>query len=130
MASLMKTSTPPTSYDVFISFKFGTAMKEAKILRCALCDAGVSAFICEAEVGTDIKTLVVRTITSAKLVVVLGTADYGMPGTVKFSTKEELDFIESEDKPYFLIKMCESFLDDVTRFTFRKAVAYRPWTLG
>ena len=48
-------------------------------------------------------------------------------GTVNFSTKEEMEFILSEKKPYFLVKMCRAFKVARTRFNFSEEVACELW---
>ena len=48
-------------------------------------------------------------------------------GTVNFSTKEEMEFILSEKKPYFLVKMCTAFKVARTRFNFNEEVACELW---
>mmetsp|Transcript_3286 Transcript_3286/g.6423 ORF Transcript_3286/g.6423 Transcript_3286/m.6423 type:complete len:90 (+) Transcript_3286:89-358(+) len=64
------------------------------------------------------------------MIIIMGTEDYGCPGTVNFSTKEELVFILQEKKPFFLIKMCERFEDSKTRFQLPDDTSYVPWTPG
>ena len=116
-------------HEIFISFRFGRAMTEARALQSELLDAGVNAFICDQEVGGNICELVVHKLNEAKLVVVLGTADYGVPGTVKFSTREEMQTFRENGKDVFLIKMCKLFEDIVTRHYFQN-LAYSTWRIG
>mmetsp|Transcript_42245 Transcript_42245/g.108783 ORF Transcript_42245/g.108783 Transcript_42245/m.108783 type:complete len:478 (-) Transcript_42245:502-1935(-) len=119
-----------TEESVFISLRFGEAMEEAKILKRELQSRGHDAYICEVAPGEDIQRVVIRRLDAAKMVIILGTRTYGMEGTVKFSTKEELDFIRNEDKPFFLIKMCDRFDDPETRFKLTSAVSYIQWDKG
>ena len=116
-------------HEIFISFRFGTAMTEARALQSELLDAGVNAFICDQEVGGNICELVVHKLNEAKLIVVLGTGDYGVPGTVKFSTREEMQNFMESGKDVFLIKMCQIFVDEITQHYFQN-LAYHQWGLG
>ena len=113
-------------HEIFLSLRFGEAMAEAKALRQAIASCGKSAFICEVAAGEDIKTAVIQKLVQARLVVVLGTATYGV-GTVNFSTKEEMEFFLSEKIPFVLIKMCEDFEEPRTRFNFGPSVSYIEW---
>ena len=116
-------------HEIFLSLRFGEAMAEAKALRQAIASCGKSAFICEVAAGEDIKTAVIQKLVQARLVVVLGTATYGV-GTVNFSTKEEMEFFLSEKIPFVLIKMCEDFEEPRTRFNFGPSVSYIEWLPG
>jgi hypothetical protein len=52
------------------------------------------------------------------MVAIFGTEDYGMPENAKFSTKEELELIKEEGIPFYMIRMCDQFLDDATSIQF------------
>jgi hypothetical protein len=60
----------------------------------------------------------------------MGTKTYGMNTGAGFSTFEELEYIYDEEKPFFLIKMCDKFDVDLTRFLLRKSVSYLQWLPG
>mmetsp|Transcript_28717 Transcript_28717/g.73427 ORF Transcript_28717/g.73427 Transcript_28717/m.73427 type:complete len:84 (-) Transcript_28717:179-430(-) len=64
------------------------------------------------------------------MVIIMGTETYGSEGTVKFSTKEELRFIMEEEKPFFLVKMCDRFKDAGTRFKLTASKSYIMWKKG
>jgi hypothetical protein len=116
--------------DVFISFRFGEAMKEAKLLRSKLTALGLNVFICEVEPGGNIMEEVSSNLDACTMALVLGTETYGQKGSVSYSTKEEMAFIMGEHKPYFLVKMCERFAGPQTRLTFNQNISYELWLKG
>jgi len=116
--------------DIFLSFRFGEAMDEARELRNALRARGLYAYICEIPPGKDIVEAIVKKLSSARLVVILGTQTYGCKGSVYFSTREELKFVIEEEKPIFLIKMCNRFQDEMTRFQLPDSMSFAWWTKG
>ena len=79
--------------------------------------------------GKDIAEEVAKKIDEAKLVLIFGCESYGI-GTVSYSTKQELEFVLSEKKPYFLIKMCDRFKEARTRFVFHEGISYCMWKHG
>jgi len=119
-----------TEDSVFISLRFGEAMEEAKQLKAALQREGHDAYICEVAPGDDIEEVVIKRLDAAKMVIIMGTETYGSEGTVKFSTKEELRFIMEEEKPFFLVKMCDRFKDAGTRFKLTASKSYIMWKKG
>mmetsp|Transcript_28719 Transcript_28719/g.73429 ORF Transcript_28719/g.73429 Transcript_28719/m.73429 type:complete len:196 (-) Transcript_28719:114-701(-) len=119
-----------TEESVFISLRFGEAMEEAIQLKAALQKEGHDAYLCEVAPGANIKEVVVQRLAAAKLVVIMGTKTYGAPGTVNFSTKQELEYILDQEKPFFLIKMCDNFEDEMTKFNLPKSTSYVPWEKG
>jgi hypothetical protein len=119
-----------TTYPLFISLRFGEAMKEATILKAALEAQGVPTFLCDVPDGDDIAKTVIRALAGCKMVVILGTATYGRDTGVGFSTFEELRFIYDEKKDIFLVKMCGRFEEVQTRFWIPKATMHFPWQPG
>lgn len=117
---------------IFFSLRFNPSgpEKEAKLLKDALAVHGVNAVIIDTENGRDIRDEVFYTIANAKMFVVFGTADYGVPGKCDFSTKEEFRFAIEEKIPIFLIKMCPSFNDAVVRAKLPASMKQADWTIG
>ena len=118
--------------DIFFSLRFNATgpMKEANLLQAELAKFNVNAAIINVESGKSIEKEVIRTLDQSKLAVLFATSDYGVEGTVNFSTHEELAFILQEKKPFFLIKMCDRYDDPVTRFRLPGAIAYVDWRIG
>lgn len=117
-------------YDVFISLRFSEAEQEAKMLQQALNNRGKKTFICDVGPGGNLIDSIIEALTESKLTIIMGTKTYGQQGTTKFSSKQELSFIMQEDKPFYLIKMCERFEDAKTRFYLNEDVSYQLWEPG
>lgn len=113
--------------DIFCSLRFAEALTQAKQIQKILRDEhNLNAVIVSTPQGEDIAAQVATLLDAARMVLIFGTETYGK-GTVNFSTKEELQFVMDEKKPFFLIKMCERFAEPRTRLVLSKAVAYFPW---
>jgi hypothetical protein len=116
-----------TVVDMFCSLRFIEADAQAREVQKILREKhNLNAVIVCTPQGEDIAAQVATLLDAAKMVIIFGTETYGK-GTVNFSTKEELQFIMDEKKPFFLIKMCERFAESRTRLVLSKAVAYFPW---
>jgi WD40 repeat protein len=118
------------SYQLFISLRFAEAGNEANLLKNALEAKGISTFLCAVEPGGDICTEIVNALHDCQLAIILGTKTYGKDTGVGYSTFEELRFIINERKPFFLVKMCDRFEEQETRFRLDSSVAYFQWTPG
>jgi hypothetical protein len=113
---------------VFISFRFCEDGDNAvPQLEEALHDAGISAFVCDPQVGDNIAAAVACAVDACELFVVLGTVGYGTQGESRFSTREELDFAVSHNKPIFLIKRCDVFDDPVARRYLPDSMLHQEW---
>ena len=113
--------------DIFISLRFGEALRQAQMLKAALEEAGLSCFLCSVTEGDSIVSAVAENLVDAKLVVVLGTATYGQKTASSYSTYQEMAYFMEEKKPFFLIKMCDQFEEKMTRFFFNTTVSYYSW---
>jgi hypothetical protein len=117
--------------DIFCSLRFVEASKEAHLIQDALKEYKINAVIIDdVENGDDICGQVAELLDAAKMVIIFGTETYGKGTEASFSTKEELQFIMAEKKPFFLLKMCERFLESRTRFHLPNSIAYMKWTPG
>jgi hypothetical protein len=117
--------------DMFCSLRFGEAMDQARSVQEALKnDFGLNAVIIGTEVGNDIFDEIVAKISAAKMVIIFGSETYGRGTAACFSTKQELQFVQDENKPFFLIKMCERFAETRTRMTLNNSVMYELWMPG
>lgn len=112
---------------VFISLRFGEGMVEGQALQAQLALRGVAAFLCDVPAGEDIGHHVVDALSSCKLAVILGTATFGSKSECNFSTYEELRYIINEKKPFFLVKMCDTFTQQETRFHLPSQVSHFAW---
>lgn len=123
---------PSGDIDVFFSLKFNAngPMREANALKAELQKFNIKAVIINVESGLSIKDEVIESLDKCKMAVLFATADYGEKGTVDFSTKEELEFIKAENKPFFLIKMCEKYDSPITRFSLPPSISYIYWRVG
>ena len=130
----IKSITPSESLgdnvDIFCSLRFGNSMAEAKLVQQRLRDEHkLNAVIINVPEGEDIADQVAKKLDEAKLVLIFGCETYGV-GTVSFSTKEELQFVLSEKKPFFLIKMCDRFKEARTRMALHEGIMYTAWKHG
>ncbi|EGD79779.1 hypothetical protein PTSG_10764 [Salpingoeca rosetta] len=116
---------PP--HRVFISLRFSEAMEESEALKKALDKRGVPTFLCAVSSGDSIADAVIEAIDECELVVIMGTHTYGEKTDSKFSSREELEFIINDEKPFFLVKMCDRFKHAKTRFWLPPTIAYHPW---
>jgi hypothetical protein len=115
------------SCQIFISVRFAEAGIEANALKSALDARGISTFLCAVHPGGDIRGEIVNALSSSQLAIVMGTKSYGENTGAGFCTYEELEFIYDEKKPFFLVKMCDKFDVNLTRFLVRKSVSYLEW---
>lgn len=115
------------SPDIFISLRFGEALPAGQALKIELQSRGLSVFLCSVQAGGDLIDEIVDNIVRSRLVVILGTKTYGKNTGVGFCTADELKFIISEDKPIFLVKMCERFEVNLARFRLGSHVMFHNW---
>lgn len=115
---------------IFLSLRFGEAMKEAEQLKQELERNGVSTFLCSVKPGGSIPVEIATNIRDAELVVILGTRTYGVNTGAGFSTFEELQYIKTKNKPFYLIKMCDCFEDALADFFLSNAIMYFKWMPG
>jgi hypothetical protein len=109
-----------TNVDIFCSLKFSEAQEQAQQLVVQLKKSGLNAVIIDGnlmeENPEDMSEQVADLLDASKMVIIFGTESYGKATASTFSTKEELQFVMAEKKPFYLIKMCERFQDSRTRF--------------
>jgi hypothetical protein len=114
--------------DVFISLRYCEALDQATLIKTALAEHHINAVIIDAENGEDIDKKIVSSIDKAKLCILMGSKQYGLETNSTFNTKQELQYILSEKKPYFIIKMCDRYELSTTRLKLNDAILYYPWT--
>ena len=120
-------------WDAFVSFRHAEAKAEAKLIRGALEEHGISCFVSgEAAVGENIAERITKNLGGAKMVVFMGTRTYGTK-TTAFSTWEEMQYAQAKKKFIFPIKMLqpdEAFDVDATGFFFDSGVKFASWQPG
>ncbi len=125
----MSTKATTTSYQIFISYRLVESANEAKVLKSALEAYGISTYLCNVSPGDDIEDDIIDALENCQLAIIMGSLTYGQKTSSKFSTFEELQFIRNE-KPYFLIKMCDKFELGKTRFKIPESISYVQWPPG
>jgi hypothetical protein len=80
--------------------------------------------------SANLAAIIAAALDACELFVVLGTKDYGMPGHSRFSTREELEFAVSHNKPIFLVKRCDEFADPLTQMYLPASMYYQEWPPG
>ena len=116
---------PPS---IFISLRFGEALEQGRLLQAALAGRGLDVYLCSVLPGINIAVDVSRNLVNSKLVVILGTATYGLQTASSYSTHTELLYVMENRKPFFLVKMCDDFRVPETHFYLNSTVAYYQWT--
>ena len=120
----------PPRRRIFISFRYGEAIAEARLLKVALEAHGVDVCIIDNPPGMSILANIADAMDRADLVVIMGSATYGRKTASPFSTHQELRFVMDEPKPFLLVKMCDRFREVETRFLLPSTMACTPWTPG
>lgn len=102
---------------IFCSLRFDSnTLSVARPVRDALVLRGIPTVIVEKLPGQDVAAAVATGLNWCKLVLIFGTHHYGAPGSVPFSTREEMSFVKTQHIPFYLIKMCDQFDDDLTKW--------------
>jgi sugar phosphate isomerase/epimerase len=112
---------------VFISVKLNQDDGAAAQLKKALEDAGVTVYLCNPRAGDNLDAEIAAALDACELFVVLGTEHYGVQGDSPFSTRQELQFAISHNKPIFLIKRWDEFADPLTRLYLPAGMFHKLW---
>jgi hypothetical protein len=126
-AAVGPSSATSAASPIFISLRYAEAEPEARALQVVLRNRGVEAFVCDELPGCELQQTVIDALYGCKLVVILGTQTYGRKTASTFSTYEELRAVKAERMPFFLLKMCDEFSENSTRFALPNTIAYYPW---
>ena len=113
--------------DIFISLRFNEARPAGNALQAALEAKNMSVFLCDVAPGENLASAVVNALTHCKLAVIFGTETYGQETASSFSTFQELRYIVDKKKPFFLLKMCDAFVEARTDFHLPSTISYYPW---
>ena len=77
-------------------------------LKARLAERGLKVFLCDEAPGVNLKRTIFSAFSAADLAIIAASATYGRQTTSGFSTYEEMNFLQTEKKPYFLLKMTPS----------------------
>lgn len=100
---------------------------------------GVTCYVCSVGNGGDIQSDIYKNYDESDVSLIHGTETYGRDTmkSVGISTCHEMNLIVQDKrdvgKPFFLMKMCDRYLESCTRATFHDAIAYedcRGWKEG
>lgn len=127
------TTTPSSSaasfyHRIFLSLRFTEAKQEATLIKAILENYyGIPTFLCDIPEGEDISDAIINAISKCELVVIFGTSTYGRKTDSSCSTYQELRYIMDKKKPYFLVKMCDEFLESYADFHLTSSISYYIW---
>ncbi len=109
---------------IFCSLRFNNPvlMAQAEEIQTLLSAHDIEATIIKVLSGGNILAKIVDSLSTCRMALIFGTEDYGEEGTVKFSTRGELEFIQDNNIPFFLLKMCDNFRDPTTSACQRRSV--------
>jgi len=109
---------------IFVSVRFRDPVKgQALEAKSLLEPKGIPTFVVKVDAGGDIKEEVVSKLSSCRMVLIMGSADYGVPGTTSYGTDNEIEFIIDNKIKYFFVKMCDEFQSSRTRFNLPRTIS-------
>ena len=115
--------------EVFISFRFDEAEREAYELHAQLRMLGVNAFVSiDLPGGVDLQEAIAEAMFDAKVHVMLGTETYGIKTNELYSTRQEMNYALTKGNP-FLVRMCDEYKVAATSLAFEGRL-YQPWKPG
>jgi len=120
--------------DVFISFRFAEAHREALRLKAALEALGLVVFLSDVSPGGDLQDVIADALASCKLAIILATKTYGAKTNGLFDTSAEMNFIvDNGRKPFYLVRMIpfgEDWAESRTTMAFPSSVMQKLWLAG
>jgi hypothetical protein len=102
-------------------------VEEAKALEYALKQHRRSVFRCSAEPDAGMAATVLSALSQAKLVVILGTLNYGEETGSGCSSHQQLRCVIEHKKAFLLIKMCDGFAHPQTALWLPDTVEHYIW---
>lgn len=122
----------PKPVDILLSLRFNATgpKKEAEQVKRILVERKINAVIINTEAGNNIETEVANALNECKLAVLFANEDYGEETSCDYSTHGELVYIKENNKPFFLIKMCDSYKSPKTRLKLPNAILSTYWEPG
>ena len=117
-------------YDVFISFRFGEAHKEALALKAALEGHGLRVFLSDTNPGDNLGHIIAEALRGCRLAVLMATRTYGKATNDLFDTGREMKYVLGHKKPFFLTRMIpfgEEWAEAETDLAFPDSLMQELW---
>jgi hypothetical protein len=112
--------------DAFVSFRFSETFPLAQGIKEKMEEQGYSVFVCAVPVGEDIAAQIATKLATCTIAIILGSETYSQKTESPFSTYDELEYILSEHKPFFLIKTCDTFKEHYAKVFLPSTISYYP----
>jgi hypothetical protein len=117
--------------DIVFSFRIAESSNEVDQLEAGLKLVGLKTFRCDQVPNSALFPVIIgEKLDQCKVVVIMGSRTYGTRTTGGFSTFEELGFVLSEGKRYYLVKMCDRFELPEIRLMIPPGIRYTRWLPG
>ena len=119
-----------------ISWRMSECKPEVKALRAALEHEGLNTIVIGELAGGDLLKAVTEGMDAADLFIIMGTETYGRETSGVICTYQEMMYIKSSKKPFFLINMnpkssLMKFKEPATNVVFNlNTVAWERWEVG
>ena len=120
-------------YDVFISFRFSEAHKEALALKAFLERLGLTVFLSDYKPGENLGKGIAEALQNCRIVVVLASKTYGLATNDMFDTGREVKFVLDQKKPFFFVRMIpfgEKWEQPETTLAFPSSIMQVLWLPG
>ena len=120
-------------YDVFISFRFSEAHKEALALKAFLERLGLTVFLSDYKPGENLGKGIAEALQNCRIVVVLASKTYGLATNDMFDTGREVKFVLDQKKPFFFVRMIpfgENWSEAETTLAFPSSIMQVLWLPG
>lgn len=118
--------------DFFCSLRFNDLgpLREAKLVQSELASLGKPTIIINTDIGGSLLDDVVQSLKASKVVIIFATDDYGEQTQSIYSSRSELVHVKETGKPFFLIKMCDEYKIETTKFLLPDTYAFIKWKVG
>jgi len=119
--------------DVFISFRFGEAHVEALALKAALEATGLRVFLSDVAPGDNLGHIIANALRGCRFAVLLASKTYGRGTNDLFDTGREMQFVLSQKKPFYLVRMIpfgESWAEAETDLALPPSIMQKLWLPG
>ena len=98
------------------------------MLKAALEALGLVVFLSDVSPGGNLQRVIADALTSCKLAIILATKTYGETTNGLFDTSNEMNFIVTQNKPYYLVRMIpfgENWAESSTTLAFPPSIMQR-----
>ena len=103
------------------------------MLKAALEALGLVVFLSDVSPGGDLQRVIAQALGSCKLAIILATKTYGEKTNGLFDTSSEMNFIVTQNKPYYLVRMIpfgQDWAEPSTTMAFPSSVMFKLWMPG